>query len=589
LNRKLNLLNVLIFAVVGLMLSLFATGPVSVYASVHAVPDPSLDRFVAPAGIDDGDCTDSEHPCKSILFAIDLALDGETIGLAEGNYERAVLPTIDIEKNLSLRGGWDSSFTNQIGISSLQNSIWIYYSAIAQIERLDINTAYANTYGIYVTYGNLILRDSVVRNNGTGIWVEGGTARIINTTISGNGFTPGGNGGIVSWYADGKNSVTVINSTITNNKGNGVGGLHHFSGAGSFTIANSIIIGNINYYGYEPDCNGTFISGGFNIIGNTYSGACVGKWSSSDIIGTYAKPIPVEQVLNPILTKDPVSGQWYHPLVPGPAIDAGNPAAPGTGGKACPATDQLGTTRPQGKYCDIGAVESGYSVSSLSVQSNGSRDGWILESTEASTVGGSRSATESLNIGDDKYDRQYRTILYFNTAPLPDHIVITGVSLLIKKQGLQGTDPFAMHGDLIADMYKGYFGNPALEASDFQATASRSSIGKFTSMGTTSGWYGLSLRATDYRYFRYINLTSITQFRLRFATDDNDNHEADYIKFYSGDDTVVAANRPVLVIEYVMPWSRMTWHCLYRTRSPIALSRLKKRNSQPSAVSILNL
>ncbi len=42
-----------------------------------------------------------------------------------------------------------------------------------------------------------------------------------------------------------------------------------------------------------------------------------------------------------------------------PAIDAGNPAAPGSGGNACTAGDQRGVARPVGSRCDIGAVEVG--------------------------------------------------------------------------------------------------------------------------------------------------------------------------------------------------------------------------------------
>ena len=42
-----------------------------------------------------------------------------------------------------------------------------------------------------------------------------------------------------------------------------------------------------------------------------------------------------------------------------PAIDAGNPATPGSGGNACEPTDQRGVARPQGAACDIGAFELG--------------------------------------------------------------------------------------------------------------------------------------------------------------------------------------------------------------------------------------
>jgi hypothetical protein len=49
-----------------------------------------------------------------------------------------------------------------------------------------------------------------------------------------------------------------------------------------------------------------------------------------------------------------------HGWLPGsPAIDAADPAPPGSGGTACPTTDQRGETRPRGAACDIGAVELG--------------------------------------------------------------------------------------------------------------------------------------------------------------------------------------------------------------------------------------
>ena len=45
------------------------------------------------------------------------------------------------------------------------------------------------------------------------------------------------------------------------------------------------------------------------------------------------------------------------------------------------------------------------------------------------------------------------------------------------------------------------------------------------------GWYRAPLRAPSYPL---INLTGTTQFRLRFATDDNDDMGADYLSFYTG-------------------------------------------------------
>jgi hypothetical protein len=44
-------------------------------------------------------------------------------------------------------------------------------------------------------------------------------------------------------------------------------------------------------------------------------------------------------------------------LTTGPALEAGDPATPGSGGNACETTDQRGLCRPGGTACDIGAYE----------------------------------------------------------------------------------------------------------------------------------------------------------------------------------------------------------------------------------------
>ncbi len=89
---------------------------------------------------------------------------------------------------------------------------------------------------------------------------------------------------------------------------------------------------------------------------------------------------------------------------------------------------------------------------SESFRSNGTNDGWILESSEDSSLGGSKNVTAStFRIGDDAQDRQYRSILHFPTYYLPDNAVVTQVILLMKNQGVVGTDPFTTHGNISID------------------------------------------------------------------------------------------------------------------------------------------
>ena len=176
-------------------------------------------------------------------------------------------------------------------------------------------------------------------------------------------------------------------------------------------------------------------------------------------------------------------------------------------------------------------------------------DGWILESGENSNAGGSMNTTQTtFNIGDDAQDKQYRSIVSFDTSTLPDGAVITSVKIKLRKQGSAGTNPFTTHGNVIVDIMKGSFGgNNALQTGDFQATASKSNAGTMANSATP--WFTANLNKTA---FSFINKTGVTQFRLRFTTDDNDDTGADYLKFFSGNTTALA-NRPLLEIKYYIP------------------------------------
>jgi len=185
-----------------------------------------------------------------------------------------------------------------------------------------------------------------------------------------------------------------------------------------------------------------------------------------------------------------------------------------------------------------------------SFRSQDAYDGNILESGESSGAGGTVNATATtFRVGDNGLDRQYRSILSFNTSSLPENAVITSVVIKIKKQGVAGTNPFSTHQGLKVDIRKPYFGTTlALVASDFQAAASKMAVGTFGST-PASGWYSVNLNSTAYAY---VNKTGTTQFRLRFLLDDNDDMGDDYVMFYSGDWSIVG-DRPLLMVQYYIP------------------------------------
>ena len=179
----------------------------------------------------------------------------------------------------------------------------------------------------------------------------------------------------------------------------------------------------------------------------------------------------------------------------------------------------------------------------------GSQDGWILESTETSNKGGSlNSTTTTFQLGDDAIKRQYRSILSFNTATLPDNAIVQSAVLKIKSSGSPvGANPFTVLGKLLLDIRKGFFGTTsALQVGDFDSAATAVNVGSFNST-PSAGWYSVSLSAIGRAD---INKVGPTQFRLHFTLDDNNNNVANYLKFLSGNATT---GKPVLTLIYTVP------------------------------------
>jgi hypothetical protein len=183
----------------------------------------------------------------------------------------------------------------------------------------------------------------------------------------------------------------------------------------------------------------------------------------------------------------------------------------------------------------------------FTAQSKPLDDGWILESGENSNAGGKMASTGNwFIVGDNAQDRQYRSVLSFDTSSLPDTAVVTAATLKIKKRNGVGTNPFTVLGNLLVDVRKGSFSNnPALQLADFQASPSAAKAATFVKT-PSNNWY--SARLSD-NQLNKINQTGLTQFRLRFSLDDNDNGAANYLAFYSGS----ATDKPTLLLTYYIP------------------------------------
>jgi hypothetical protein len=183
--------------------------------------------------------------------------------------------------------------------------------------------------------------------------------------------------------------------------------------------------------------------------------------------------------------------------------------------------------------------------------STASRDGWVLESSRTSHKGGSvNSAATTLRLGDDKSKRQYRSVLSFSTSGLPDNAIITTVTLMVRKQAVAGGgNPITMFKGLYVDLKNGYFGSSAaLQTGDFQASATKS-LGTFSPV-LSGGWYSIDLTAGSAVINKLSARSGLTQIRLRFKSNDNNNKVANYLSLYSGN---AAAYRPQLIVNYYTP------------------------------------
>jgi hypothetical protein len=137
---------------------------------------------------------------------------------------------------------------------------------------------------------------------------------------------------------------------------------------------------------------------------------------------------------------------------------------------------------------------------------------------------------------------QYRSFIHDATSEmkkLPANAVIIKVTLNLTVWDKTGS-PFTQHGRLIADINKGYLGTSKLESTDFQAKATKQNAGTFT---TTNGInYQLVVNKAD------LNRTGVTQFRLRFGVDDDNDRLDDYVRFVG-----FGAKRSLLTIMYYVP------------------------------------
>ncbi len=189
----------------------------------------------------------------------------------------------------------------------------------------------------------------------------------------------------------------------------------------------------------------------------------------------------------------------------------------------------------------------------ITFASIGAEDGYVLESTPTSNVGGSilsnGTGGQATRVGDDTSARQYKSIFSFDTSTLPADAVIVGATLELRRSSLAGNaTAVASFAPLRADISRGSFGTAALEITDFEAPATATNVATLSYPGANNAWAIGSLNAAG---LGAINPTGRTQFRVYFTVPDNGNATTDLLGFFPGE--AEAANRPTLRVTYSLP------------------------------------
>ena len=353
--------------------------------ALHADVDPTARAqgswYVTTAGSDDNACSSPAAPCATLAGALNkpgfAAVD--TVYVAMGTYTGTVGEVALIDKSASISGGWDDTFTQQNGLSTIdgqerQRGITINGAVTVTLQRLLIQNGSADWGGGILNQSGTLTVDGCQLNTNHGgrggaIWNEGGTLTVTNSALIEN--SAGGPGG--GLYNNMGHS-TLCNVTFSGNSawvGGGIFNSNHgrvvlnqctfhnntvanYSGAAiDMDSGNVVLRGSIVAQQHKPGesaCQGEIQSAGHNLIQSWQ--ACPVGATTGDIGNVDARLFSL------------MGTPAHHPLLrDSPAIDRGDPAGCLDYFGSPVSVDQRGQPRPVdgdgdgAAICDMGAYE----------------------------------------------------------------------------------------------------------------------------------------------------------------------------------------------------------------------------------------
>jgi hypothetical protein len=331
--------------------------------------------YVSPGGSDSNSCAAPNTPCLTIDGAISKASSGDAVDVAVGTYTGTGGSVVTIDKDLTLSGGWTSSFTQQTGRSTIdgqsaRSGVHVASTSSATVSRFEV----MNSVGGIAADGALALSHSYVHDNaGEGVGTGGAPLTITNSTISGNQ-----SGGVVLSNVFGDFTIAITNSTIANNTGFHGGGIDlanlGSSSSSMLTLNSDTITANSSTStdpnsgggisapaGWDIEMENTIVSGNtafFSPFDDIFVGGQSSVTSGGYNIGTGFAHTGTDMYGDPVLGPLMDNGgptPTMALLAGSPAIDAIPAGVNGCGTTIT--TDQRDVSRPRILGCDIGAFE----------------------------------------------------------------------------------------------------------------------------------------------------------------------------------------------------------------------------------------
>lgn len=222
------------------------------------------DLFVTTTG--GGDCS-QPNPCD-LQTALGMAVDGDSIYIAEGTYIGEGGAVITLTHSINLYGGWDGTTTMLIvRIPDLypttidgemeRRVIYISGNTSPVIDGLIITRGMATDGGgIYIDQASAIVQHNIIKDN---------------HTITGGAYDDGRGGGVFIGYTS---DATITQNSIINNMSGYGGGIYHNGNITGTITANEIVNNDVTYRGggimveNAPDIIQTNIISGNTALGD---------------------------------------------------------------------------------------------------------------------------------------------------------------------------------------------------------------------------------------------------------------------------------------------------------------------------------